>query len=106
SALKTDAQGFAEYYARRDAALRQLAHGKVCVTLRLRGDARSGRMDITVADSGMGFDHAAVLAAAPGRGLARRGLSLVRELCAELRFRGEGNCADAVYLWPRPDAGS
>lgn len=106
SALKTDAQGFAEYYARRDAALRQLEHGKVCVTLRLRGDARSGRMDITVADSGMGFDHAAVLAAAPGRGLARRGLSLVRELCAELRFHGEGNCADAVYVWPRPDAGS
>ncbi|MFZ5620018.1 MAG: ATP-binding SpoIIE family protein phosphatase [Pseudomonadota bacterium] len=103
SAFKRDAQGFADYYARRDERLRRLAHGSIRVTLRLSGGAQAGRVDIAVEDSGTGFDHAAVLAAACGRGFARRGLSLVRELCAELRFRGKGNRVEAAYVWPRPE---
>lgn len=104
SALKCDAQGFVDYYARREEGLQHLAHGSIRVTLRLSGDARSGRMDITVEDSGLGFDHAAVLADAPGEGLARRGLGLVRELCSELRFHAAGNRVEAVYAWPPPAA--
>ncbi len=99
SAMKQEAGGFDEYYRQRELRLRKLEQGNIQVTLQLSGGGTSGSMRIEVEDSGQGFDYEAWRKAAPGQGLARRGLLLVQSLCHELVFHEPGNRIEAVYVW-------
>ena len=101
SKLKENPHGFAEYYAQRQAALEGMEEGWI----RLRFEhqplsERGGRLLIRMADSGAGFDF---------RGNDRalsdnverqgRGIALVRTLCAEVNYHGDGNQVEAIYTW-------
>lgn len=99
SRLKNDADGFTEYYRQREQCLRALKTGSIRIGLQLSGHSGKGSMRITVEDSGPGFDIAATAEAAPGQGLSRRGLALVRSLCREVEFAAPGNRVLAVYAW-------
>jgi anti-sigma regulatory factor (Ser/Thr protein kinase) len=100
SALKSGSQGFAEYYARRAAALAALDSGYIRVSLRHTYRPAGGRIVIEVEDSGAGFDPAGLGGARGAAGAyAGRGLVLVRSLCQELHYHGRGNRVEAVYEW-------
>ena len=101
SSLKSSPEGFAEYYARRTQKLASLTEGRV----RLRLDhapqrGGGGVLSIEIEDSGAGFDHARERPSMElNEGLCGRGIPLLRRLCAELEFLGNGNRARAVYEW-------
>ncbi|GAB6039408.1 two-component system response regulator HsbR [Endothiovibrio diazotrophicus] len=101
SGLKENPHGFAEYYTRRQTALEGLEEGWIRLTFEHHPLAEGGgRLRIAIADSGGGFDHQEA-----GKGLSGnverqgRGIALVRTLCSEVRFLGDGNEVEALYTW-------
>ena len=101
SALKSQPEGFLEYYAQREAALAALREGRVAILLRHAACASGGEMRIEVEDSGPGFDHRHHLdTLETNQAPSGRGIPLVRRLCATLTYHGNGNRVEAVYVWP------
>ncbi len=99
SGLKRSASGFTEYYERRQRALAEL-NGWIRFDFRCQIDGGSGRLEVTVIDSGPGFDHEAVAAAeGPNHSYHGRGVQLLRGLCRSLTYRGRGNEVEAVFAW-------
>ncbi len=81
SALKADAEGFAEYYRQRSMRLAALTDGFVRFHLQLLPEGTGGRLIIRVEDSGSGFDAQHVPAEpCNSHSLSGRGLALVRQL--------------------------
>jgi len=81
SALKADAEGFAEYYRQRGVRLAALTDGFVRFHLQLLPEGAGGRLIIRVEDSGSGFDAQHVPAEpCNSYSLSGRGLALVRQL--------------------------
>ena len=56
-------------------------------------------LQLEVKDSGPGFDHVAMSRASltDNSGFSGRGISLVRDLCETLEYRGNGNEVVALY---------
>jgi hypothetical protein len=81
SALKANAEGFAEYYRQRSVRLAALADGFVRFHLQLLPESAGGRLIVRVEDSGSGF-NAPQLSMHPrdAHSLSGRGLALVRQL--------------------------
>lgn len=110
STLKQSAQGFATYYQQRGQALQALERGRVVFDLAYRGNDNGGLLNITVGDSGPGFDFAAL----PERpltqsGYSGRGVPLLRKISHRLQFVAPGNrvCLDYVWgQWPPGFEGS
>ncbi len=96
SSGKRSAAGFERYYAERRRRLREVEDGYIRVELELVPGMDAGELHIGVEDSGPGFAAARSEAAPVGR-LFGRGISLVRSLCASLRYEGRGNRAAAVF---------
>ncbi len=107
SAGKQDAEGFAEYYARREALLHELTEGHVAVQVRVVGRPEGKEVVIEVEDSGEGFDHGSRprVSMSDEELLSRRGIPLVRELCDRLGYKGRGNVVEAVYSWRDQEEG-
>ncbi|MDX1453409.1 MAG: fused response regulator/phosphatase [Oleiphilaceae bacterium] len=100
SSLKSDAEGFKEYYAIREQRLQDLDDEYVRIVVRHYPDASGGRLMIRVEDSGEGFDVDSVNLQFPdSQHYAGRGLPLVRSLCESLEFKGPGNIVEAHYRW-------
>ena len=104
SALKRDAQGFAQYYRQRNERLDALAEGFIRLQLRVSPDEQGGgRLTIRVEDSGSGFDVPQILARpTPSQGLSGRGMSLVRQLSERAVWAEDGRSVCVEFSWQRP----
>lgn len=106
SSLKRSASGFADYYEQRDRALRTL-DGFVRFDLRCEINGASGRLYVTVTDSGPGFDYERKLcepSAMADPAYHGRGVPLLRNLCQSLEYRGSGNEVEVMFAWSEDDA--
>ncbi|WP_439889025.1 fused response regulator/phosphatase [Pseudomonas sp. MBLB4123] len=100
SALKRDAEGFAEYYRQRSARLAALDEGYVRFHLNLFPEAAGGRLVVRVEDSGPGFDGQAVLDRQMALdSLCGRGLALVRQLSERCTWPDDGRGARVEFSW-------
>ncbi|MBS7663060.1 fused response regulator/phosphatase [Pseudomonas lalucatii] len=100
SALKRDAEGFAEYYRQRSARLADLAGGYVRFHLNLFPEAAGGRLVVRVEDSGPGFDGQAVLDRQMALdSLCGRGLALVRQLSERCTWPDDGRGVCVEFAW-------
>ena len=100
SALKANAEGFAEYYRQRSQRLARLSDGYVRFHLRLQPEAGGGRLVVRVEDSGSGYDPARVLAQQVHvTGLSGRGLTLVRQLSERCSWDAGGQGVSVEFSW-------
>jgi CheY-like chemotaxis protein len=100
SALKSNAEGFAEYYRQRSQRLARLGDGYVRFHLRLQPEAGGGRLVVRVEDSGPGYDPSRVLAQqAHVSGLSGRGLTLVRQLSERCSWDAGGQGVSVEFSW-------
>jgi two-component system, HptB-dependent secretion and biofilm response regulator len=100
SALKRDAEGFAEYYRQRSERLAGLDEGHVRFHLQLRPEAAGGRLIVRVEDSGPGFDGPATLERKMRLdGLCGRGLALVRQLSERCSWPADGKGVCVEFSW-------
>ncbi len=100
STLKNSVEGFGAYYEKREQTLTSLESGWIKIELVQEYTGSTGSLTIRVEDSGAGFDHTS-----ERPGLSEntrpwaRGIPLVRSLCREVVYRGNGNLVEAVYAW-------
>lgn len=100
SQLKADAEGFHHYYEERARRLAELDAGHITIELAHFPSDQGGEVRVAVQDSGKGFDLADVeTRLRAGIGYQGRGISLVRNLCRQLSYPGNGNRAEAKYRW-------
>ena len=100
SRLKRDAQGFTEYYRLRNARLAQLSSGYVRVHVHVVPVEGGGRLSLCIEDSGAGFDVEQILARPLDIDrLSGRGLSLVRQLCSDVRWSDGGRSVCVEFCW-------
>lgn len=95
---KARADGLDAYLKMKAQALEALDHGTVAIALELVASGSQPVLEITMRDSGAGFDHRAGAAGAP-RG---RGLALVSALCSAVEHRGSGNEVRVSYVLATP----
>lgn len=104
SELKRSSDGFMQYYQERETRLAGLNEGYVIISMKHQGDGRSGRLVLTVEDSGPGFDFAPVFDEPKDPASAQycgRGIPLVDQICESLEYKGRGNVVEAVIRWPQ-----
>ncbi|MEE8398905.1 MAG: SpoIIE family protein phosphatase [Desulfobacterales bacterium] len=100
SKLKRGAEGFEKYFAIREKALSELNDGWVKLDFALFAQDKGGKLVMRVEDSGPGFDYAAELPEAfDDASFSGRGILLVKSLCLDFSFQGNGSQAEAVYVW-------
>lgn len=111
SSIKNSPAGFGNYYQQREQALDKLQQGSIRVELDYQGYAGGGRLEVTMKDSGPGFDLSVLQRfvtdgqdRADGQfsskdGYAGRGIHLLKSLCHSLEFVGQGNCVKASFDW-------
>lgn len=93
SSLKTHSEGFDRYVTLRQERLQKLREGEI--EIQLEHFTLDGRrlLRIRVKDSGPGFDHRAFTARSldDNTSLCGRGIPLVKSLCEDMRYLGNGN---------------
>ncbi len=101
SSLKSSTGGFAAYYVEREKRLSELTEGKVWITARHYPDGNGGVLELSITDSGKGFDFQKLLAKdAPTEGYCGRGIPLIRGICEEFYYNEKGNSVIAKLRWP------
>jgi CheY-like chemotaxis protein len=101
SAVKEGLGGFELYLQQRAERLATLTAGRVDLGFHVHEVRGEAVLDISVRDSGQGFDFTSYGEGAAGEGDARphgRGIALVRNLCRELIYEGCGNQVRARYV--------
>ena len=95
SSLKNQPDGFDHYLQLRETRLAALNHGRIDMSFHLYMDGEAPLLDVTLADSGTGFDYGRLLTKAddadPSSLPHGRGIALVMNLCQELIYSGSGN---------------
>jgi two-component system, HptB-dependent secretion and biofilm response regulator len=100
SALKCNAEGFAEYYRQRSERLADLGDGYVRFHLQLLPEHLGGRLIVRVEDSGAGFDGQAILNQQSQEGrLFGRGLALIRQLSERCTLADDGQGVSVEFSW-------
>lgn len=101
SALKQQREGFLKYLTMRQERLEQLDDGHINIRLAHENhDAHSGTLCIDIQDSGPGFDYQQLIPGLQGNDkFSGRGLALVKSLCQEFAFHGNGNEVKVLYVW-------
>ena len=101
SKLKSDPSGFAQYYQQREAALEQLSDGFVEFTFEHQTTDDGGSLLVHVQDSGRGFEYCNEVKkdSAENGGLHGRGITLIRDLCRRIDYKGAGNEVEAEFVW-------
>ena len=100
SALKSDAEGFAEYYRQRSQRLALLSDGFVRFHLQLLPEGSGGRLVVRVEDSGPGYDGPRVLEQQlRSARLSGRGLTLVRQLSERCSWGEGGPGVSVEFSW-------
>lgn len=88
SALKSSPDGFLEYYQAREIRLKQLQEGSVSFLIQFL--PKDAALDITISDSGEGFEYTAPANTGEDNSFGR-GLTLLNELCEQVTYSGNGN---------------
>jgi len=100
SRMKGSPEGFAEYYLARHRAIESLESGWLRISLAHTPLESGGRLTLRVEDSGPGFDFSKYETTNADQNMySGRGIGLVRSLCQELSYLGDGNGVEAVYTW-------
>lgn len=101
SGLKDSPSGFSRYYSERERLLGQLDSGWVSITLEhsAHDDGDGGTLLVTVTDSGPGFESREGASSLDHQQLSGRGIALVQTLCHDVRWKWNGNCVEAEYVW-------
>lgn len=92
--------GFEAYLAQRARRLADLKSGHIDIALHLHMDEEHAVLDITLADTGPGFDfnhYLRAMSEADDSCYHGRGIALVRQLCHEVAYSGTGNRVWARY---------
>ncbi|UTF60790.1 fused response regulator/phosphatase [Gilvimarinus sp. DA14] len=98
STMKADPDGFDHYYQLRKTRTEQISEGYIRITLAHQTFAEGGCLQITVEDSGPGFDLDG-LEVDEVNDYSGRGLKLVKSLCDSLEYQEPGNSVCATYRW-------
>lgn len=101
SSVKQGADGFDKFLQLREERLHTLDSGRIDLEIEKVVIEGKYAVKIRVADSGRGFDYAAILADAENqgkRGQHGRGIALVGSLAYKLEYAGNGNEATACYI--------
>jgi len=105
STLKEGAGGFGAYYKEKESRLSQLQSGMIKVHFYHAAKDAGGQLTIRVEDSGPGFDYPQRLKQlGENKSTHGRGLVLIHSLCESLSYSGNGNIAEARYLWAMEQA--
>lgn len=100
SAMKHSPDGFARYYARRKIALQSLTQGRITIDYQHVPRPDRSKLILRMADTGSGFDHRrTLLEPEEDHACYGRGIRLVRSICENLSYAGDGNQVEAVYTW-------
>ena len=100
SSMKSTAKGFYEYYRERSKRLEKLEQGSVRFDLDYKGDRDLGCLQLTVTDSGKGFEHEKRLQGSlQSSGYSGRGLLLIKSICDEVTYLGDGNIVQVIFNW-------
>jgi DNA-binding response OmpR family regulator/anti-sigma regulatory factor (Ser/Thr protein kinase) len=101
SSLKFSHDGFSAYYTEREKRLAALIDGEVEIRVKHRPEADGGVLEVTIIDSGHGFDHQQFLARDfPEDGYSGRGLPLINAICEDFYYNPTGNAVTALLRWP------
>lgn len=101
SGIKHGADGFDKFLQLRDERLQVLDNGKIDLEIEKVVIEGKYGVKIRVADSGSGFDYAAILADAENaikQGQHGRGITLVESMAYKLEFAGNGSEVTAYYI--------
>ena len=101
SSLKDAPEGLMHYFDELERRLASLEDGEIAILIDnvARQDGDGVSLTIRVTDSGAGLDVNTVTGSAAVDALHGRGLQLVENLAASLRFNATGNEAQAEYTW-------
>lgn len=95
STLKSDADGFDEYYRLRTTRLENLSGGEITVITRFEPAAKAGVLHIQMQHTGTGFNlHSLEDTTDAPYG---RGLLILQGLCRKLEFSPDGRSATVIY---------
>jgi CheY-like chemotaxis protein/anti-sigma regulatory factor (Ser/Thr protein kinase) len=99
SKLKAQPDGFDQYIALRQERLQTLVEGEIEIQLEHFTLDGKRMLRIAVKDSGPGFDYPSVLSRTldDNTTLSGRGIPLVKSLCVDMRYDGNGNEAVVHY---------
>ncbi len=104
SKLKSNAEGFEEYFNEREQRLSSLTKGYIRITLKIQFNKTGGQVHITFKDSGHGFNHRDFGNNQSNKdSLSGRGIYLVKQLCSSLTYIDPGNQVQAIYQWDTQD---
>lgn len=100
SELKSNAEGFAEYYRQRELALNNIGDGFVKFEFDHAPTKDGGKLEITVSDSGPGFNYESKKETTMvDSAFSGRGIPLIRSLCDNLQYQGNGNIVKVNLSW-------
>ena len=101
SAIKNLEGGIEHYLDERAHRLERLTSGKIEMRFEIREIGERAVVEIELADTGQGFDYYPYIAAGqptlPSGLFHGRGIQLVRDMCVELNYLGNGNRVVALY---------
>jgi CheY-like chemotaxis protein len=102
SDLKSSTDGFAAYYLEREKRLEVLTSAYVIIKAKHVPCENGGVLELSIEDSGEGFDHVKFLAKeVPTEGYSGRGLPLIRGICEDFQYNESGNAVIAKLRWPK-----
>ncbi len=97
SQLKDSADGFEEYYRLRSERMQNIDGHYIELELNFHKDDISS-VELTLTDSGQGFDYASMLKGVEENGEAHgRGVELLNSLCASMEYSNGGKTVKIVY---------
>lgn len=102
SNIKSTTEGFLEYFDIREKRLEALEEGLIKIEFDHYGNQDSGRLEISIEDSGPGFSEDKINDKPVGENTySGRGIQLIKKLCESVDYYGCRNSAKAVYVWSR-----
>ncbi len=100
SDIKSNPNGFIEYYNSRELALENLTDSYIEITLEHNPVVAGGELIISVKDSGQGFDISQEKnKLTENINSHGRGIALVKSLCSEINYSNDGSEVKAHYVW-------
>jgi len=102
SAIKNSPEGYMEFYQEKTNRLEKQKEGNIKIDIKHEiKEGGGGKLTIHAVDSGEGFDYEnkKSVAMEENECFSGRGLSLLRQLCKEVKHLGKGNEVVAVYEW-------
>ena len=104
SESKKTEEGFFDYYIERKQRLLKLNHGNIRIIMeyQIAPGSSDGQLNITITDSGDGFDADALVNNLDKTNTYGRGIRLVKDLCQEIQFADQGRTVAVSYAIQRP----